>query len=234
MYKKIAEISALSVLVAVAGGLWGVEQYLDYAPGMSPSPLIDRTNGLASSALDQSSEEESPIRGEDYYLKNSEEIDADLAAMQAKMLQIWKDKYPYAASSCDLVRIQESFDGNDKIDRTICKPNRVAGVVANRFLKSLFDYPDDREIMEEVIALKWALLSEDYASDPSAQAFKTELLQYQRFLDDFTDEQYDNLRASEKASNMNNSLTRGKFLGLEIAFLFAEQEKLVVDYILGE
>lgn len=153
--------------------------------------------------------------------------------MQAKVMETWRVRYPLVASSCDLVKIQESFDGNEKISRTICTPNRVAGVVANRFLSSLFDYPDNREIMEEIVALKWALISSDNASDPSLQAFRDDMREYQVFLADFITTQYTNLQKRKETSNMNNSLVKGKFLGLEIAFLFAEQEKVIIDYILG-
>lgn len=131
-------------------------------------------------------------------------------------------------------RVQENFDGNEKIDRTICKPNRVAGVIANRFLDNLFAYPDNRPVMEEVIAVKWALVNADNANDPKVQATKADLREYQIFLNDFVTNQYANLQKKKETANFNNSLTKGKYLGLEIAFLFAEQEKLIVDYILGE
>lgn len=55
MYKKIAQFGALSLVVSIAGGLWGVEQYLDYAPGINSSPLVQKSN-LASSALGQTTD----------------------------------------------------------------------------------------------------------------------------------------------------------------------------------
>ncbi len=234
MYKKIAQFGVLSLLVSVAGGLWGIEQYLDYAPGLRPSPLVRHSN-LASSALagEGSTVDSMQAKGEEYYIKNSEQIDADLAAMQSKVIELWRVRYPLVASSCDLGKIQESFDGNEKIARTICTPNRIAGVVANRFLNKLFSYPDDRQVMEEIIALKWALINTDNASDPELQAIRDELREYQIFLNDFTNTQYANLQKRKEISNMDNSLVKGKFLGLEIGFLFAEQEKVIVDYILG-
>jgi hypothetical protein len=169
MYKKIAQFGALSLLVSVAGGLWGIEQYLDYTPGLRPSPLVQDANRLTSSALagGASTGESMQEKGEEYYIKNSEQIDADLSAMQTKVLEIWKLRYPLVASACDLAKIQESFDGNDKIPRTVCKSSRIAGVVANRFLSRIFDYPDNRPVMEEMIALKWALINTDAGSDTS-------------------------------------------------------------------
>ena len=154
--------------------------------------------------------------------------------MQAKIQEIARTRYPLIANNCDTKRIQENFDGNEKIDRTICKPNRVAGVIANRFLDNLFAYPDNRPVMEEMIAVKWALISADNANDPAVQNAKADLRDYQIFLNDFVTTQYANLLKKKETANLNNSLTKGKYMGLEIAFLFAEQEKLVVDYILGE
>lgn len=52
MYKKIAQFGALAVLIGSGGGLWGIEQYIDYAPGLNPSPIaIAKNSQLASSAL---------------------------------------------------------------------------------------------------------------------------------------------------------------------------------------
>ena len=235
MYKKIAQFGALALLIGSGGGLWGIEQYIDYAPGLRASPFaVQKQNQLASSALGGVNTNDSGLRGEEYYLKNSEQIDADLATMQAKIQEIARTRYPLIANNCDTKRIQENFDGNEKIDRTICKPNRVAGVIANRFLDNLFAYPDNRPVMEEMIAVKWALISADNANDPAVQNAKADLRDYQIFLNDFVTTQYANLLKKKETANLNNSLTKGKYMGLEIAFLFAEQEKLVVDYILGE
>lgn len=234
MYKKIAQFGALAVLIGSGGGLWGIEQYIDYAPGLRPSPIaLQKSNQLASSALGDVNTTDTALRGEEYYIKNSEQIDADLASMQAKMQEIARTRYPLIANNCDIKRIQENFDGNEKIDRTICKPNRVAGVIANRFLDNLFAYPDNRPVMEEVIAVKWALVNNDTAQDVAVQATRETLREYQIFLNDFTTTQYANLQKKKETANLSNSLTKGKYMGLEIAFLFAEQEKLVVDYILG-
>lgn len=233
MYKKIAELSVLSVLVISAGGLWGIEQYIDYAPGVNSSPFAHKSNSLSSSALAGSDTNSFEARGEEYYLKNSEQIDADLVAMQTKLSNTWKNRYPLVAESCDLTEIQESFDGNEKIARTVCKPNRIAGVIANRYLDRLFAFPDNRPVMEEMVAIKWALVDADTPPEELAE-YRNSLIEYQQFLSDFTTTQYDYLRQKEQASNMNNSLIKGKMLGLEIAFLFAEQEKMIVDYMLGE
>jgi hypothetical protein len=235
MYKKIAQFGALAVLIGSGGGLWSIEQYIDYAPGLNPSPIaIAKKSQLASSALGDVGTSNTGVKGEEYYIKNSEQIDADFIAMQAKIQEIARTRYPLMANNCDMKRIQENFDGNEKIDRTICKPNRVAGVIANRFLDNLFAYPDNRPVMEEVIAVKWALVSADNANNPEAQATKADLREYQIFLNDFVTTQYTNLQKKKETVNFNNSLTKGKYLGLEIAFLFAEQEKLIVDYILGQ
>ncbi len=235
MYKKIAQFGALALLIGSGGGLWGIEQYIDYAPGLNPSPIaIAKNSQLASSALGDVDTSDTGIKGEEYYIKNSEQIDADFASMQAKIQEIARTRYPLMANNCDMKRVQENFDGNEKIDRTICKPNRIAGVIANRFLDNLFAYPDNRPVMEEVIAVKWALVNADNANDPEVQATKADLREYQIFLNDFVTTQYTNLQKKKETANFNNSLTKGKYLGLEIAFLFAEQEKLIVDYILGE
>ena len=153
--------------------------------------------------------------------------------MQAKIQEIARTRYPLIANNCDIKRVQENFDGNEKIDRTICKPNRVAGVIANRFLDNLFAYPDNRPVMEEIIAVKWALVDSENSQDPGLQATKETLREYQIFLNDLTTTQYTNLQKKKETANMGNSLSKGKYMGLEIAFLFAEQEKLIVDYILG-
>ena len=235
MYKKIAQFGTLAVLIGSGGGLWGIEQYIDYAPGLNPSPIaIAKNSQLASSALGDVDTSDAGIKGEEYYIKNSEQIDADFIAMQAKIQEIARTRYPLMANNCDMKRVQENFDGNEKIDRTICKPNRIAGVIANRFLDNLFAYPDNRPVMEEVIAVKWALVNADNANDPEVQTTKADLREYQIFLNDFVTTQYTNLQKKKETPNFNTSLTKGKYLGLEIAFLFAEQEKLIVDYILGE
>lgn len=233
--KKIVQIWLFSALVIIAGGLLGLKNFIDYAPGLPHTPLANKSSGLSSSALWQESSS-NPLteRGEEYYLKNSEQIDADLATIQAKIMEKWLTRYPMVAGSCDLVKIQESFDGNDKIGRTICKPNRVAGVIANRYLDLVFAYPDNRPVIEEMIALKWSLINEDGADDVEAQEMQNELVEYQDFLNNFTGEQYENLQKKMQSSNMNNSFIKGKYLGLQIAFLFAEADKIIIDYILWE
>ena len=234
MYKKIAQFGALALVIGSGGGLWGIEQYIDYAPGLRPSPFaVQKSNQLASSVLGDVNTTDATLRGEEYYIKNSEQIDADLASMQAKIQEIARTRYPLIANNCDIKRVQENFDGNEKIDRTICKPNRVAGVIANRFLDNLFAYPDNRPVMEEIIAVKWALVDSENSQDPGLQATKETLREYQIFLNDLTTTQYTNLQKKKETANMGNSLSKGKYMGLEIAFLFAEQEKLIVDYILG-
>lgn len=229
MYKKIAKISILSLVVSIAGGLWGVEQYLDYAPGINPSPLIQKN--LASSALGQITTKS--IEWKEYYEKNAQEIDADIPIIQEKVMKIWQVRYPLVAEFCDLSKIQASFAGNEKIDRTICDNSKIAGVVGNRFLDTFFEYPDNREVMGEILAMKWALAS-DSSSEPTLQAFWDDMRTYQLYLDDFITNRYTELQKRKEGSDMESGLVRGKFLGLEMAFLFAEQEKVIVDYILGE
>ncbi|MCB9807196.1 hypothetical protein H6768_04925 [Candidatus Peribacteria bacterium] len=153
--------------------------------------------------------------------------------MQNKLRNIWEARYPLVAESCDLTKIQESFDSNEKISRNICQPNRIAGVIANRYLDRLFAYPDNRPVMEEIIALKWALIDADTPPEELV-LYKNALIEYRQFLIDFTSTQYSYLQTKKTTSNMNNSLIKGKILGLEMAFLFAEQERMIVDYILGE
>ena len=213
-----------------------VQKYIDYAPGLRPSPIVmTKNNQLASSALGEVGTEGSQINSEEYYIKNSEQIDADLLTMQAEFQEIIRTRYPLITQNCDIIQIQENFDGNEKIARTVCKPNRIAGVIANRFLDTLFAHPDvDRPVMEEIIAIKWALVSADNANNSELQSIKEDLYEYQLFLDDFTTTQYTNLQKKRETINFNNSFSKGKHLGLEIVFLFAEQQKLIVDYILGE
>ena len=79
-------------------------------------------------------------------------------------MKIWQARYPLVTESCDLSKIQASFTRNEKIDRTICDNSKIAGVVGNRFLDTFFEYPDNREVMGEILAMKWALAS-DSVSD---------------------------------------------------------------------
>ncbi len=66
MYKKIAQFGALALVIGSGGGLWGIEQYIDYAPGLRPSPLaVQKSNQLASSVLGDVNTTDATLRGEE-------------------------------------------------------------------------------------------------------------------------------------------------------------------------